>query len=599
MPVKRVKGKSHDHKDKQDFYEKPIKSKSKPTSGNFHIEFKNEAQSLAWAAFKQHDVLFMVGPAGTGKTHLACAFAIEQLLARDSKKERIILTRPIVEAGESLGFLPGEFEEKVEPYMMPMYDCIDKSVGKEGAWRDRVNQAIEVAPIAFMRGRAQPLDAKIMTPSGYRKMGEIQVGDEVIGSNGFAVKVLGVYPQGDKEVYNVSFSDGSSVEACEDHLWATSTLSERRHKKGFTVKSTKEIKKTLKNKHNQKNHCIPLCEPIQFQENKSPAFDPYLIGSLLGDGSLHELASITFSSGDQEMFVNISDSVGDELKISMAKSESSDRAPCCRIVPRDRAKKRNSLKAYLAQNGLLGMKSHQKFIPEELLYGSIETRIALLRGLMDTDGSIFFHRSGKSRVQYYSTSQALAEGVRFLAHSLGGTASIRKREFKEGDSHEFKGREIVHRFPLYVVDLTMGDINPFKLKRKSEKFDSCNPRRLIAAIDLVGKKPCQCIRVDADDSLYLTDHCVVTHNTFNNAVCIFDEAQNASLLQLKLFLTRFGEDSKIIITGDPTQSDLVGKVALVEVMNKLHGVPGIGVVEFKSNSIVRHPLVGAILEKLQ
>lgn len=129
---------------------KPIKA-SGGSSGSFHVNFKNDAQSMAWAAFKQHDVLFLIGPAGTGKSFLACAFAVEQLVNKERK--RIILTRPIVESGESLGYLPGEFEDKVEPYMMPMYDCIDKLVGREGPLRDRVDQAVEVAPIAYMRGR--------------------------------------------------------------------------------------------------------------------------------------------------------------------------------------------------------------------------------------------------------------------------------------------------------------------------------------------------------------------------------------------------------------------------------------------------------------
>ena len=71
---------------------------------NFHMEFKNSAQKMAWAAFGQHDVLFLLGPAGVGKSFLAMAFAISEILAK--KKERIILTRPIVESGESLGFLP-------------------------------------------------------------------------------------------------------------------------------------------------------------------------------------------------------------------------------------------------------------------------------------------------------------------------------------------------------------------------------------------------------------------------------------------------------------------------------------------------------------
>lgn len=125
--------------------------KASRTGPNFHIEFKNDAQSLAYAAFKQHEVLFLVGPAGTGKSYLACAFACEQILKKERRK--IILTRPIVEAGESLGYLPGEFEAKVEPYMMPMYDCIDKLVGRENPWRDKIDQALEVVPVAYMRGR--------------------------------------------------------------------------------------------------------------------------------------------------------------------------------------------------------------------------------------------------------------------------------------------------------------------------------------------------------------------------------------------------------------------------------------------------------------
>jgi phosphate starvation-inducible PhoH-like protein len=129
----------------------PRKKTSSSNGGNFHIEFKNNAQGMAWAAFKQHDVLFLVGPAGTGKSHLACAFACEQILSRE--RHRIILTRPIVEAGESLGYLPGEFENKVQPYMMPMYDCIDKLAGREGPLRDRINASLDVCPLAYMRGR--------------------------------------------------------------------------------------------------------------------------------------------------------------------------------------------------------------------------------------------------------------------------------------------------------------------------------------------------------------------------------------------------------------------------------------------------------------
>jgi phosphate starvation-inducible PhoH-like protein len=121
--------------------------------GSFHIEFLNTSQKLAWAAFRQHDVLFMIGPAGTAKSFLSCAFAVEQLLNNKNIKN-IVLTRPIVEAGESLGFLPGDFNEKVDPYIAPMYDALDLLVGKNSPQRDRVNAAIKVVPLAYMRGHS-------------------------------------------------------------------------------------------------------------------------------------------------------------------------------------------------------------------------------------------------------------------------------------------------------------------------------------------------------------------------------------------------------------------------------------------------------------
>lgn len=118
--------------------------------------FKNTAQRMAFSVYEQHDVLFLLGPAGTGKSHLACMFAINDLLKEN--KSRIVLTRPIVEAGESLGYLPGTFSEKTDPYMMPLYDCIRKMVPSAnasltGGIADEIQKNTEVAPLAYMRGR--------------------------------------------------------------------------------------------------------------------------------------------------------------------------------------------------------------------------------------------------------------------------------------------------------------------------------------------------------------------------------------------------------------------------------------------------------------
>lgn len=566
-------------------------SKVKVSSGkDFHVEWLNTAQKLAWNAFQQHDVLFLIGPAGTGKTFLAMSFAIKQLLAKEVSK--IVLTRPIVEAGESLGYLPGTFEEKVNPYMMPLYDAMDKLVGREGPYREKILHSTEIAPLAYLRGRAQPLDATIYTPTGPRKMGDLKIGDSVIGSNGQPCRLTGVYPQGKKKVYKIAFSDGSSTECCGEHLWSTQTLSEKRHNKGFSVKQTQDIAKNIKTKFNQKNHRIPVMGYAANFEKKEVSIDPYLLGLLLGDGSLHEDASVTVSTKDVEIVEAISKVLPDDMQIVYASRYD------YRLVRNDG--KINPLKNYLRELNLLGTKSHNKYVPDIYKYNSVDTRLAILQGLMDSDGSIYNDRNSK-RIEYSSTSQQLAKDVVYLVQSLGGIAYINKREYDETDTHEYKGRDIIHAHPSYRVSIVMPNmaVNPFRLARKRDQFIPRNPVRLISSITEIGKKECQCISVDAKDHLYVTDGFIVTHNTFENAVCIFDEAQNASFLQLKLFLTRFGEGAKVIVTGDPKQSDLRGPVALTKVVDKLKEVPGVGMVEFKANSIVRHALVGKILEKLE
>ena len=100
---------------------------------------------------KNNDIVFGIGPAGTGKTFLAVAMAVEAL--RRAEVKRIVLTRPAVEAGESLGFLPGDLKEKVDPYLRPLYDSLYAIFGVEHTNRLMERETIEVAPLAYMRGR--------------------------------------------------------------------------------------------------------------------------------------------------------------------------------------------------------------------------------------------------------------------------------------------------------------------------------------------------------------------------------------------------------------------------------------------------------------
>jgi phosphate starvation-inducible PhoH-like protein len=119
--------------------------------GNRQIAPKTLNQKLYIDAIASHDMVFGIGPAGTGKTYLAVSMAVRELLAK--KVNRIVLTRPAVEAGERLGFLPGTLEEKVDPYLRPLYDALYDMLDQERVERFLERRTIEIAPIAFMRGR--------------------------------------------------------------------------------------------------------------------------------------------------------------------------------------------------------------------------------------------------------------------------------------------------------------------------------------------------------------------------------------------------------------------------------------------------------------
>ncbi|HEX8397164.1 MAG TPA: PhoH family protein, partial [Pyrinomonadaceae bacterium] len=205
-------------------------------SGKKTVAPKTATQRKYIEAIGKNDLTFGIGPAGTGKSFLAVAMAVQDLFQK--KVSRIILTRPAVEAGEKLGFLPGDLQDKVDPYLRPLYDALFDLVDAERVTKMLEKRIIEVAPLAFMRGRSQTLDSKILTPSGWRKMGDIEIGDDVIGSEGKAVKVIGVFPQGKKAVYRLTMTDGSSTLACAEHLWAVKTLEDKRRNKDFRVVET-------------------------------------------------------------------------------------------------------------------------------------------------------------------------------------------------------------------------------------------------------------------------------------------------------------------------------------------------------------------------
>src|SRR6266508_862925 len=190
-------------------------------------------------AIDAHTIVFGIGPAGTGKTYLAMAKAVQALQAK--QVTRIILTRPAVEAGERLGYLPGTLYEKIDPYLRPLYDALHDMIDPESIPKLMAAGTIEVAPLAYMRGRSQPLDARVLTPDGWQPIGELAVGDLVTGSNGLPTPVLGVYRQGRKPVYRLSTQDGASTLACGEHLWTVRTPDDRSHGRRWRVVETQDM----------------------------------------------------------------------------------------------------------------------------------------------------------------------------------------------------------------------------------------------------------------------------------------------------------------------------------------------------------------------
>src|SRR6185295_2275162 len=244
---------------------------------------KSVAQKAYIDAIRNFDIVFGIGPAGTGKTYLAMSMAVAELMKNNFA--RIVLCRPAVEAGEKLGFLPGDLAEKVNPYLRPLYDALNDMVDFDRARRLVERGTIEVAPLAFMRGRAQPKSCRVLTHLGWRPIGDLRPGDYVVGSDGRSTQVLGVYPQGRKEVFRLTATDGASTRCCAEHLWAVSTIDDTKHGKPPRIVELREMVGQLRRAHQDRFELPVLSAPVLFPPRELP-LDPYALGLLLGDGCL-------------------------------------------------------------------------------------------------------------------------------------------------------------------------------------------------------------------------------------------------------------------------------------------------------------------------
>ena len=547
-------------------------------------------------AIDRNTVVFGIGPAGTGKTYLAMAKAVQALQAKEVS--RIILTRPAVEAGERLGFLPGTLFEKIDPYLRPLYDALHDMIDPDSIPKLMAAGTIEVAPLAYMRGRAQPHFTKVLTPEGFRPIGDLAVGDLVIGSNGEPTPVLGVYPQGEKDIYRVTAQDGSSTLCCGEHLWTVRTASDRRRNKPWRVLETKAMIGKLRAAHARRYELPMLSKPVCLPEREVP-MDAYALGLLLGDGCLTGSTTPAFATNDPELVPALEAALpGIQVRWKDRVNYTLNRVR----APGDVMTLENPVTGALRALGLFGTRSHTKFVPDVYLHNSAEIRLAVLQGLFDSDGGPVTQLGRTCRIQYATTSEGLRDGVIELVRSLGGVAYSRRREAVGRTPGSANGRPVYYRHDAHVVDIRLPEgVEPFRLARKLDKYRAAGggrPMRFIDSIEPEGREQAVCIQVAAADSLYVTEDYLLTHNTLNDAFIILDEAQNTSAEQMKMFLTRLGFGSKIVVTGDVTQVDLPnGTESGLRVVQKiLDGVADIHFSRLTSVDVVRHRLVGEIVE---
>jgi len=544
----------------------------------------------------EHTIVFGIGPAGTGKTYLAMAKAVQALQAK--QVNRIILTRPAVEAGERLGFLPGTLNEKIDPYLRPLYDALHDMIDPDSIPRLMSNCTIEVAPLAYMRGRAQPVYTKVLTPDGFRPIGELAVGDLVVGSSGEPTVVLGVYPQGEKEIFRVAAQDGASTLATADHLWAVSTRGDRRRGKPHRVLETREMIGNLRAAHYHRYELPLLSSPVRFPAREVP-MDPYALGLLLGDGCLTGTTTPSFATADPELAQALAAALPG---ISVRQKDRVDYVLNRVTEPGQVITIANPVTAVMRELGLCGTRSATKFVPEAYLYNTPEVRLAMLQGLFDTDGGPVAQRGRSCRVQYVTTSPQLRDDVLFLVRSLGGVAYWRTRPAEGRTPGRAKGRPVHYRNDAFVIDIRLPDgVAPFRLTRKIDTYGAAKsgrPMRFITSIEPAGTAEAVCIQVAAADSLYVTEDFLLTHNTLNDSFIVLDEAQNTTPEQMKMFLTRLGFGSKIVVTGDITQVDLPGgtKSGLRVVRDILDGLNDVHFAQLTSADVIRHRLVGEIVD---
>ncbi|MFC6283756.1 MULTISPECIES: replicative DNA helicase [Polaromonas] len=442
-------------------------------------------------------------------------------------------------------------------------------------------------------GKAQPLDARIRTRTGWTRMGDLAVGDALASVDGQPSIVTGVFPQGKKEVFRITFSDGRSTECCAEHLWQV----QYREWDAPRVVNTAKLLAMLECKRYVNRLWI---EPASgdFGHDEPVPVDPWVLGSLLGDGNLTGSGTVRFSTAAPQMLELMSTGLGEGMRMTHAGRYD------WRIVREGGAHaagvqgvQANPLRQSLQTLGLSGLASDHKFIPRLYLEAQKPVRLGVLRGLLDTDGWV----EKWGTVRFSTASHQMAKDVQELVRSIGGWCSINRKQphFTNVAGMRMAG------LPAYVCCISHPE--PKSLFTLDEKVARApaqwkrTKRLTVTSIAPSRTADCQCISVSHPSKLYITDEDVVTHNTalaINIAenvalleglpVAVFSMEMGASQLAVRIVGSIGRIDQTHLRTGALTDEEWP---RLTEAIEKLRTVslhidetPGLTVSELRANA---------------
>ena len=392
----------------------------------------------------------------------------------------------------------------------------------------------------IVQGNATCLNNKVFTPTAYKLMKDIQVGDEVLTPFGNVTTVTGVYPKGVRPVYRVTLRDGSSTVVCNQHLWEVVRRKDWRVYKGVdpetgkkiyvpggpngeTTRFVHEVMDTMQlkelvesNRHGSVG--LPIIDPA-CHTHKALPIDPYTLGVILGDGYINSKGSVSLTITEKKFGI-VDKIAANGIDIYNCDVLSAEGKYSTRYVYRI-----GGLNSALRALGLAGHLAHDKFIPEQYLYGDVEQRLELLRGLMDTDGYVYKKAEDKCEMEYVTVSEQLAKDVQQLIRSLGGRVAINKKtnvHYTSPTQKTLKAARDAYR----LQNIRLPKICPFSLEYKVNNWcdtgrkgvsdgelSPMNYGNTVVSVEYVGEEPVQCIRVADERHLYLTDNYMPTHNT--------------------------------------------------------------------------------------